>query len=119
MTKTLMDNSSKLNSTLDEDLAMARETIQAQQAELEEKMEIISSKISENEALKEKMNDFERKSCKLSLYIFNLRTRNWFLFVCLFYSWELKAEATSDKEKFLLNNRVFISSIFASLSEFY
>jgi len=55
-----MDNSSILNATLDEDLAMARETIQAQEAELEEKMEIIKSKILENEALKEKMNSFER-----------------------------------------------------------
>jgi NAD dependent epimerase/dehydratase family enzyme len=64
-TKTLMDNSSKLNSTLDEDLAMARETILAQEAELEEKMEIINSKISENEALKEKISDFERNCCKL------------------------------------------------------
>ena len=69
-TKTLMDNSSKLNSTLDEDLAMARETIQAQEAELEEKMEIINSKISENEALKEKISNFERNRCKLSSFIF-------------------------------------------------
>jgi NAD dependent epimerase/dehydratase family enzyme len=71
-TKTLMDNSSKLNSTLDEDLAMARETIQAQEAELEEKMEIINSKISENEALKEKISDFERIGCRLFLLILKL-----------------------------------------------
>ena len=49
---------------------MARETIQAQEAELEEKMEIINSKISENEALKEKISNFERNRCKLFLLIF-------------------------------------------------
>ena len=65
-----MDNSSILNATLDEDLAMARETIQAQEAELEEKMEIISSKILENEALKEKMNFCDRIGCSLLIFLY-------------------------------------------------
>ena len=83
-TKTLMDNSSKLNSTLDEDLAIARETIQAQQAELEEKMEIINSKISENEALKEKISDFERKSCKFLLFIFKSQAQQLVIKMCFY-----------------------------------
>ena len=75
-TKTLMDNSSKLNSSLDEDLAMARETIQAQETELEEKMEIINSKISENDALKEKMSEFERIGWHLWLSLI-ICPNNW------------------------------------------
>ena len=47
-----MANASLASANLDEDLKTARDTIAAQEDELKEKMEIINSKIAENDALK-------------------------------------------------------------------